>query len=52
MKQVFKIIGKAQQLTLDPRSRFFKRRFKSLKAAGYVLSKRAKGSVTLKLKDD
>lgn len=49
MKQTFNLIGKAQNIYLDPRSRFFKRRLKSLKAAGYELAKRTKNSVALKL---
>ena len=41
---------KAENIYLDPRSRFFKRRLRSLTEAGYEQTKRTKNSVTLTLK--
>ena len=43
---------KATNIYLDPRSRFFKRRLRSLKSAGYDQTKRTQNSVTLTLKDE
>ena len=52
MKQTFKIIeAKAKNIYLDPRSRFFKKRLKSLTKEGYEVAIKHKDSVTLKLKD-
>ena len=51
MKKRTNVVNKAKNIYLDPRSRFFKRRFRSLTASGYELGKKTKNSVTLTLKD-
>ena len=51
-KQVFKIVEQAKNIHLDPRSRFFKRRLKSLQEVGYEITKKTRNAVTVTLNDD